>query len=206
VLAADVRQFILQEAQHHKNHAKVNRIIHAQLGPAVAAELSALEDRLDRDYHRYNETKSAKFNAVYAEGFEAMTCAMVMSTFERTAQQAGSPGRFGPWQQLYAWHGAEEIEHRTVAFGVYDTLFGGYLYRVYGSLRAQIHFGLYVARLQRVLLVAHGQPRKLHMPSWWKTARSHYLRTFRRGYDPADLQPDPVVQLVLSMYTPADPA
>jgi predicted metal-dependent hydrolase len=131
---------------------------------------------------------------------------MVMSTFERTAQQAGSPGRFGPWQQLYAWHGAEEIEHRTVAFGVYDTLFGNYLYRVYGSLRAQIHFGLYVARLQRVLLVAHGQPRKLHLPAWWTTARSHYLRTFRPGYDPADLQPDPLVQLVLSMYAPADPA
>ncbi len=89
---------------------------------------------------------------------------------------------------------------------MYDQLFGGYLYRVYGSLRAQVHFGICVAKLQRVLLVAHGQPRKLRLPSWWKAARAHYLRTFRPGYDPGALRPDPLVQMVLSMYTPADPS
>lgn len=202
-LAQDVRHFIQQEAQHHKNHARINSIIHARLEPQVAAELQTIEDELERDYRRYNATKSARFNAVYAEGFEAMTCAMVVGSFERAANGDG-PQRFGPWQQLYAWHGAEEIEHRNVAFDVYHALFGGYLRRAVGSVRTQVHFGWKVARLQRVLLGAHGQPRKLHLPPWWKTGRAHFLRTFLPGYNPADIHPDPLVDLVLSMYTPAD--
>lgn len=203
-LARDVQLFIQQEAQHHKNHARVNAIIHERLGPAVAAELKALEDQLDRDYRRYNAKKSHRFNAVYAEGFEAMTCAMAISIMERTTQGQGFQ-RFGAWQQLWAWHAAEEIEHRTVAFGVYEHLDGGYLRRVWGSARAQVHFGICVARLERVLLAANGQPRKLHMPSWWKYGRSRFLATYRRSYDPAAIEPPGLVDIVLA-NTPATPA
>ena len=36
-LAADVREFIGQEAQHFQNHRRINEIIKGQLGPEVAA-------------------------------------------------------------------------------------------------------------------------------------------------------------------------
>lgn len=196
-LADDVQHFIQQEAQHHKNHARVNAIIHERLGPEVAAELKALEDRLDRDYRRYNATKSHRFNALYAEGFEAMTCAMAVSMMERASKGEGFR-RFGSWQQLWAWHAAEEIEHRTVAFGVYEHLHGGYLRRVWGSMRAQVHFGLCVARLERVLLAANGRPAKLHMPSWWKHGRRRFLATYHWRYDPAAIEPPALVSMVLA--------
>ncbi len=199
-LSHDVQQFIGQEAQHHRNHSRINAIIHSRLGDDVATQLQALEDQLEADYRRFNATKSAKYNAVYAEGFEAMTCAMALTMFHRASTEGNGP-RFGAWQQLWAWHAAEEMEHRTVAFQVYEQTFGGYLYRVYGSLRAQWHFGTCVARLQRVLLVANGQPAKWHMPSWWtKVGRGNYFRTFRPSYDPAALDPGPLAALVLSMY------
>ena len=201
-LASDVGQFISQEAQHHRNHTRINSIIHARLGPDVAAELQRIEHALDRDYRRFNADKSQRFNLVYAEGFEAMTCAMVVSWFDRTAKGEGS-SRFGPWQQLFAWHGAEEIEHRTVAFDVYEHLVGSYPYRVYGSIRAQVHFSRRIDRLQRVLLAAHGQPRRPHLPSWLRFGWRNYLRTFRPGYNPANIEPGPLVETVLSMYTPA---
>ena len=62
--------------------------------------LQQLCDELDADYHRYNDTKSDRFNLVYAEGFEAMTCAMAMSSMDRPAspssatwKRAASPTR-----------------------------------------------------------------------------------------------------------------
>ncbi len=202
-LARDVQLFIGQEAQHHRNHSRVNAIIHAQLGDEVAAELQRIEDELEADYRRFNATKSAKYNAVYAEGFEAMTCAMALTMFQQAAARPPGEGRFGPWQQLWAWHAAEEMEHRTVAFQVYEQTFGGHLYRTLGSLRAQVHFGRYVARLQRVLLAANGHEAKWLMPDWWSSGgRRAYLRTFRRGYDPALLDPGALPAFVLQMYTP----
>ena len=38
-LAADVKEFIGQEAQHFQNHRRINEIIKGQLGASVAADL-----------------------------------------------------------------------------------------------------------------------------------------------------------------------
>ena len=131
-----------------------------------------------------------------------MTCAMAMTMFADAAAGTGmgSNGRFGPWQNLWAWHAAEEIEHRTVAFNVYEHLEGSWPYRVTGSLRAQAHFHRAVDEMQRILLASQGQPSKHHVPSWLRNGRSRYLRTFRRGYDPATLTPDPLVDVILANY------
>jgi uncharacterized protein len=203
VLAADVRDFIGQEAQHFQNHRRVNDMIKGQLGPVVAAELQAVEDALDADYRRFTATKSRRFNLVYAEGFEAMTCAMAMTMFEEAASgQRPGADRFGAWQQLWAWHAAEEIEHRTVAFGVYEHLEGNWAYRVAGSLRAQAHFHRAVDKMQRTLLASQGASARPKLPPWMANGRSRYLRTFTPGYDPGVLEPDPLVDLVLAPYTP----
>ncbi len=204
VLAADVHEFIGQEAQHFQNHRRINTIIKEQLGTAVAARLQKVEDRLEADYRRFNAEKSRRFNLVYAEGFEAMTCAMAMTMFEEVSSgsRAGD-GRFGAWQQLWAWHAAEEIEHRNVAFDVYEHLDGSWARRVTGSLRAQAHFQRAVDEMQRTLLASQGAPAKHHVPHWLKGGRSRYLATFTRGYNPADLAVDPLVAMILAPYTAA---
>jgi predicted metal-dependent hydrolase len=200
-LAADVRDFIGQEAQHFQNHRRINKIIKGQLGADVAARLQAVEDRLDADYRRFNVERSRRFNLVYAEGFEAMTCAMAITMFEEAAAGEGpSAGRFGAWQQLWAWHAAEEIEHRTVAFDVYHHLEGSYPYRVAGSLRAQAHFHRAVDRMQRIILESQGETARPRIPPWLRRGRNRYLATFRRSYDPAALDPGPLPELVLAQY------
>ncbi len=201
-LAADVREFIGQEAQHFQNHRRINEIIKGQLGPSVAAELQAVEDRLDADYRRFNASKSRRFNLVYAEGFEAMTCAMAMTSFDDAAAGRAAGGS-GTWGQLWAWHAAEEIEHRTVAFNVYEHLEGNWAYRVAGSLRAQAHFQRAIDAMQRTLLASQGQPRTHHVPPWLRTGRSRYLKTFLPGYDPAELEVSPLVGMILAPYTAA---
>jgi len=201
-LAADVRDFIGQEAQHFQNHRRINEIIKRQLGNDVAAEVQAVEDRLDADYRRFNAEKSQRFNLVYAEGFEAMTCAMAMTMFDDAAagEGLGASGRFGEWQKLWAWHAAEEIEHRTVAFNVYEHLVGSWTYRVAGSLRAQGHFHRAVDEMQRILLASQGERRRHHVPPWLKNGRSRYLRTFLPGYDPGALEPNDLVGMILAGY------
>lgn len=200
-LSADVKEFIGQEAQHFQNHRRINVIIKEQLGANVATKLQAVEDRLDADYRRFNASKSRRFNLVYAEGFEAMTCAMAMTMFVEAEAGKGS-SRFGQWQQLWAWHAAEEIEHRTVAFDVYADLEGRFAYRVAGSLRAQAHFQRAVGQMQRILLASQGAPVKHHAPPWWSDGRSRYLRTFTPSYNPADIDPGPLPSMVLSQYAP----
>ena len=204
VLAADVKEFIGQEAQHFQNHRRINEIIKGQLGPEVAAKLQAVEDRLDADYRRFNAEKSRRFNLVYAEGFEAMTCAMALTMFEEAAAGEGAGSdRFGAWQQLWAWHAAEEIEHRNVAFDVYHHVEGSYAYRVAGSLRAQAHFHRAVDRMQRVLLASQGESARPRTPPWLRRGRGRYLSTFRPGYDPSALDPGALPAMILAGYDAA---
>lgn len=198
-LAADVKEFVGQEAQHFQNHRRINEIIKAQLGSSVAAELQTIEDRLDADYRRFNTTKSRRFNLAYAEGFEAMTCAMALTSIAE-AEAGNSTISAGPWGQLWAWHLAEEMEHRTVAFDLYEHLEGSYPYRIVGSLRAQAHFQRAIGRLQRVLLASQGAQAKHHVPPWLAAGRGRYLDTFKPGYDPGDIDPGPIPALILSQY------
>ena len=198
-LAADVREFIGQEAQHFQNHRRINEIIKRQLGPAVAAELQTIEDRLDADYRRFNASKSRRFNLSYAEGFEAMTCAMALTSIAE-AEAGISSMSPGPWGQLWMWHLAEEMEHRTVAFDLYEHLEGSYAYRVIGSIRAQAHFQRTIDRLQRVLLASQGAPAKRHLPPWFTAGRGRYLDTFKPGYNPGEIDPGPIPSLILSQY------
>jgi predicted metal-dependent hydrolase len=203
-LADDMKAFIGQEAQHFQNHRRVNEMVLRQLGEPAAAQIEQILDRLESDYRRSTDTASDRYNLVYAEGFEAMTCAMAMASFERAANPA-TPGRFGAWQQLWAWHAAEEIEHRTVAFGAYEHLVGSYPYRVWGSLRAQWHFQRCIVRLQRVVLASRGSSAKPILPPWVRQpdGRRRYLRSFRPGYHPAELEPNALVDAVLAMTTRA---
>lgn len=209
-LASDVRAFVAQEAQHHRQHRKVNEIMKGQLAPDVVARLEVIEQELEADYRRYTAEASTRFNLLYAEGFEAMTLAVVTRTFANVEADAaaGAPGRFGAWQQLWAWHGAEEIEHRTVAFQVYEHVVGRYPYRVAGSIRAQVHYSRYLNRLMRVLLEANGHSthglargRQVFPPWWSKGGWQRHLRSFGPRYDPATVEVSPLVELVLSGYT-----
>lgn len=198
-LAADVQGFIGQEAQHFQNHRRVNEMIKAQLGTTVAAELQSIEDRLDADYRRFNASKSRRFNLSYAEGFEAMTCAMALTSIAE-AEAGRNSMSSGAWGQLWMWHLAEEMEHRTVAFDLYEHLEGSYPYRVIGSLRAQAHFQRTIDRFQRVLLASQGAPAKRHSPPWFAAGRRRYFDTYKPGYNPGEIDPGPIPALILSNY------
>ena len=96
----------------------------------------------------HTNTKSLKFNLAYAEGFEAFTTATARFTFERGPAMGLHPAV----RDLFAWHLVEELEHRTVAFDVYEQVCGGNFYRLFVGVFAQWHMLRFTFRVAQYML------------------------------------------------------
>lgn len=202
-LGSDLRNFSKQEAQHHRNHSRINDIVRAKLPPDTAAALRRLEDDLEADYRRFTETKSLRHNLVYAEGFEAMTLALALSMLKSPPEQADEH-----WQSLLAWHLAEEVEHRTVTFDAYKELYGGYVYRSASGVKSQLHFLSYVVRMASVLESGiREEPvgranvvRNMVKRHWRIGTIRRYMRTLSPRYDPGKIETPDEVTALLAMF------
>ncbi len=144
VVLDGLRSFVRQEAQHYQMHKKFNDTVRLSGFP----ELASFEKELSDDYHRFTRTKSLRFNLAYAEGFEALT----MNTIRHMMGSDGFGEDLPPFMQLIEWHFVEELEHRTVAFDVYDHVCGGYGYRLAVGIWAQWHFTSWISRVSRYML------------------------------------------------------
>lgn len=101
---------------------------------------------------------------------------------------------------LLRWHGAEEVEHRSVAYDLYQHLCGSYALR--SAVTAALVFPLFNAwATYGVLFLLHQDPQwRLHprdVGIWWEGSRRRRLpsytslaaagyRYLRRGYHPSD--------------------
>ena len=113
------------------------------MGLARFEALTELAAAIEADYQRFTSSKSLRFNLAYAEGFEAFTMALSRFAFETKLVDRVHPAA----RDLFLWHLVEEIEHRTVAFDVYEHVCGGYFYRLAVGLFAQWHLNRFVLRV-----------------------------------------------------------
>jgi predicted metal-dependent hydrolase len=148
-LLKDMERFNAQEGQHYRQHRRFNEVMRTN----GFERLPDFEHELDADYRRFTETKSLKFNLAYAEGFEAMTTAMARLAFETKSLERMHPAVC----HLFSWHLIEELEHRTVAFEVYDHVCGDYFYRVAVGMFAQWHLLRFMDRVANYMLDADPQ-------------------------------------------------
>jgi predicted metal-dependent hydrolase len=196
-LAEDARRFSQQEGHHYRNHALLNERIRGQFDEEGAARLRAVEAQLEADYQRFTREKSLRFNLAYAEGFEAMTCAFALAGAEHgTFEGPGIPGG-----EIWAWHMAEEIEHRTVAFDVYRHLVGSYAYRILAGGWAQWHYVSYIRRFASCMADSLGRTPATPRSPVQRTALRNYLRTWSPFYDPAKIELPAGVQDLLDHYS-----
>jgi predicted metal-dependent hydrolase len=110
--------------------------------------LPAFEKELADDYRRFSDTRSLKFNLAYAEGFEALTTATARLSFEMGQMDRMQPAI----RDLLTWHLVEELEHRTVAFDVYDHIYGDYFYRLRWGFFGQRHMFRWIDKVARYML------------------------------------------------------
>ncbi len=137
-LLADLEAFSGQEGQHYRQHVRFNDA----MGLSKIKALEELEAAIEADYQRFTRSKSLRFNLAYAEGFEAFTTALSRFSFETGLLDRLHPAA----RDLLLWHLVEELEHRTVAFDVYEHVCGGYFYRLAVGLFAQWHLNRFVLR------------------------------------------------------------
>ena len=193
-LIEDARAFSQQEGHHFRNHANFNEKLRASFGGQTADAILQIEGELEADYQRFTREKSLRFNLAYAEGFEAMTCSSAVAMAAAGSfEDAGSI----PGGQLWAWHMAEEIEHRTVAFEVYEHLVGSYGYRILRGTWSQGHYLRYVLRFAKCMATALG--RRLEIPNspMHRDALRRYLRTWSPRYHPSKIEiPEGVNELL----------
>lgn len=173
-LRDDVQNFIRQEAMHARAH-----------GGAVAEYLNAhgieterntrqedwifetlLADRpFGRKLPRALEYRWLVFRLGLVAAIEHMTCVLGKYALHNTVwDEAGADATL---LDLLRWHGAEEMEHRSVAFDLYRHLGGGYLSRYYlASIAMPVIFGLW----------AHGAAHIMRQDSRFKARKPSAFR------------------------------
>jgi len=201
-----LKGFAAQEGQHYRMHMKFNAAIQRSGFPG----LDALEQELSEDYQRFTKTKSLRFNLAYAEGFEALT----MNSIKYMMEPDGLGEDLSVFMQMMEWHFVEELEHRTVAFDVYDHVCGGYLYRLAVGIWAQWHFTSWIRRVTAYMLEVSPPPKRSakELAERKKTQREarasairnllpSLLRIYLPSYTPHDVKVAPGMQVLADKYT-----
>jgi predicted metal-dependent hydrolase len=144
-LREDVDRFCRQEAQHYQQHADFNKVVIAHGYPGLEQRLDALR----RDFEGFLQNGTDRFRLGYMEGFESYTTQSALQLLESGLYEHRRTARaFG---DLFKWHMLEEVEHRNVAFDVYEHLYGGYPYRARMCALAQHHMIRFFSDCTRIM-------------------------------------------------------
>jgi predicted metal-dependent hydrolase len=132
VLRAAIKGFFGQEGRHAHAHDRVNAILRAQ-GYEV--------DRFLASYQRVASFIEAhtppKLNLAITAAMEHFTAILAEGAFKHGILDLAVP----EMRQLLAWHAAEEIEHKAVAFDVLQTIDPSYALRMAGLAYATVLLG-----------------------------------------------------------------
>ena len=187
-LREDVDRFCRQEAQHYQQHERFNEAILAQGYPGLAERF----ERLKMDFEHFLAHKGDKWCVGFVEGFEAYTTQAALQTFRsRAFEHPKTDPRFGA---LFKWHLAEELEHRNVAFDVYEHLYGDWLFRARMCWVAQQHIFRFSFDCMK-LMAAYDAGRfdaSYRVPAWQRAVARLVtlpmrLRTMLPGYTPRNM-------------------
>ena len=133
-LRAQVKAFFKQEGLHASAHDDFNAVLRAQ------------GFRIDRFLDRYKTISAwvearmpAVLNLAGTAAAEHFTAILADGAFSKGVLDTLHP----TVQQLLAWHAAEEIEHKAVAFDVLQQVNPSYLVRVAGLAYATVMLGMF---------------------------------------------------------------
>ncbi|MGQ0586720.1 MAG: metal-dependent hydrolase [Gammaproteobacteria bacterium] len=185
-LAAQVRDFIHQEGQHGMAHTQFNDRLRAQ-----GIDVDRIQQKVRDKVAGFRRDFSPAFNLGKTAGAEHLTAMMAHGFFATGLLKDADPRV----RAMYAWHAVEEIEHKAVAFDVFERVAkGGYWTRVLSMLHTSLSFPVHVLLIMRHMLKADGASgwgtwlRGL----WWLYGPGglygrlmpHYLAYFRRDFHP----------------------
>ncbi len=187
-LQAAVKDFIYQEGQHGSVHTRFNNRLKAQ-GIAVDTILQRQKDIM---FGFFRKRFSPAYTLGQTAAAEHLTALMAHGFFANRMFADADPRI----RAMYAWHAVEEIEHKAVAFDVFqDIAKGGYLTRVLSMLQVSLSFPLHVFMIMAHMFRVDGvrNPWRVWLRGlWWLYGPGglyprllpHYLAYFRPGFHP----------------------
>lgn len=209
-LREDVQMFVRQEAMHARAHGgAIVEYLHAH-GIETQSntqqedwlfEVLLADAPFGRKLPKWAERRWLVFRLGIIAAVEHMTCVLGKYVLENKSWDA--LGADPVLLDLLRWHGAEEVEHRSVAFDLYRHLGGRYPSRYYlASIAMPVVYGLWVHGAAHLMKqdprFAAKRPSVLrpwiwrewqrtasagHLPSpWWLIRRE--LPFFSPWYDP----------------------
>lgn len=191
-LAAQVKDFIAQEAQHGMAHDRYNNYLIAQgqpIGKIMRFVLQRMKDDL--------KYKTPEQNIALTAAAEHITSLMAECFFsQRKTLEKVHPNM----RAMLAWHAIEEMEHKAVAFDVMQKvakvdhatrikalMFIGTAMPTFTLIRANAmlkHDGF--SRRERLKMFAQGLPWLLGKNGLLNNIRKPFLDGFRKDFHPND--------------------
>ncbi len=158
-LLEDVRGFCGQEGFHRREHQRYNETLCAARG----YDLALMERRLDRNIQLANKMMSPKERLAATAAMEHVTAILAESALSPDDPMVGSAESV--MRDMWNWHAAEELEHKSVAFDVYRAVGGGETMR-----RWQMAMSTFYLMLDVLAVVIHMLRRdgKLWQPRLWR--------------------------------------
>ena len=182
------RAFIGQEANHTKEHIAFNRFLDASGFPA-----KSMEEYATRGIQALQERSKPEWNLARTAALEHFTAIMAGAMLEHPELLE----RMSPHAAtLWAWHAIEEIEHRSVAFDVYQRAVGddGLRRRVM-AITTLLFVGitsvrtLLMMRATGTLFDVRATARGLNLlwgrPGVFRKLLPHYFAYYRRDFHPS---------------------
>ncbi|CAN5687020.1 metal-dependent hydrolase [soil metagenome] len=158
-LRVTARAFIAQETQHHVQHRRFN----ALLIPQVPG-LERVEGWMQRTYGWLARRRSSRFGLAFAAAFE--TVAFALARWTESHMRQLFDGADAQVTTLFLWHLAEEVEHKAVAFDVYQQIDGSRLRYLRAGAVAVVLLSWFT--LFSTLTMLRAQRRLLHPVVWWR--------------------------------------
>ncbi|HUD31353.1 MAG TPA: metal-dependent hydrolase [Novosphingobium sp.] len=144
-------EFIRQETEHSKLHARFNK----HLFDAGYGELKPLLRQISSELQSIRSRHSLAFNAAYCAGFEnsaTFSAAYLLGPGLHLFKGADPAGA-----NLILWHVAEEFEHRAVCHEAFHAVSGSYFLRLWGLAYAFVHVNYSFKRAGDVIFRIHRQ-------------------------------------------------
>lgn len=151
-----VRGFVGQEASHTKEHLNFNRFLDER---GFFAKM--VEEKVEAGIAKVKEMSTPEECLAHTVALEHMTAFLASSILENPEFLE----RMHPTvAEFWAWHAIEEIEHRSVAFDVYQKVVGDEALRRRMMTRTTILFS--ILNGYRTLLILQKRGTLFDLPAW----------------------------------------
>ncbi len=204
-LKEDIRHFFRQEAHHGIVHDTYNSVMAAQ-----GINVDKIVSRLKMAIRLFQTHLPPKYQLALTAAFEHITATLGEGFMEGEGEMFRHAHPV--MRAMFMWHGVEEVEHKAVAFDVYETAAGGgYFTRAAALIGGTAVVHLVVGSVawhmlkvdglnHRPLLIAKGLNR-LYGPRGLLTRLvPRYLDWFRPGFHPMDSGMPEKVEAWLAEY------